>query len=300
MDNKNLLTSFIEFIESSISDKEKFTRFIICLVIFISGIGGITWVVLDRIKPQKVQISDRNITIEGGSGGILTVSKDKTKSIIMTLPSNGGKNDLWVDPGIMVSKGDEIKITASGKINLSLAGLVKTAEKDTKLKIPWNGPDGLELADNINPNYPESVRFTTIPNKPFGMLIAGVKDNKLDEIKTYLIGKERRFEVESDGKLLLTVNDIWLSPENKHAYLPPLEENYNFYKKNILHSIHPNLEIAREKTKDWTKQDWDEKVKENYNKRELKWDKITNDKNYGLWYHDNIGSFSVNIIIISK
>ena len=61
----------------------------------------------------------------------------------MTLPPNGGTDNEWVDPEIKVSKGDRIKITASGKINLSLAGLVKAVQKDTKPKAPWNGPEGL-------------------------------------------------------------------------------------------------------------------------------------------------------------
>lgn len=76
------------------------------------------------MKPETVKIGNGNITVEAGKAGILTVSTDKTKNIVMTLPPNGGTDNEWVDPEIEVSKGDRIKITASGKINLSLAGLV--------------------------------------------------------------------------------------------------------------------------------------------------------------------------------
>lgn len=298
MSKNNFLTSFIEFLKSS--DRNTFIRLIICFTIFLSGIGIFTWIVLHKMKPETVKIGNGNITVEAGKAGILTVSTDKTKNIVMTLPPNGGTDNEWVDPEIEVSKGDRIKITASGKINLSLAGLVKAVQKDTKPKAPWNGPEGLSDKDNMDSRYPDRVNFKTMKGQNFGMLIAAIEDKEERKKTLYRIGKEREFTASTDGKLLLTINDIWLSPKKKDAYLPPPVKYRDYYEKKVLFSINSNIDIAKQETKIWSPQKWQEEIDKEYNKRKSKWDEITRDRNYGLWYQDNIGSFSVTIIIEQK
>ena len=71
MSKNNLLTSFIEFLKSS--DRKTFIRLIICLIVFLSGMGIITWIVLDKMKPETVKIGNGSITVEAGKAGILTV-----------------------------------------------------------------------------------------------------------------------------------------------------------------------------------------------------------------------------------
>lgn len=64
------------------------------------------------------------------------------------LSPQGGENSPWVDTGIEVAPGDEIKIEASGKINLAFHRMVEAAINDTPPLHAWTGPKG-ELEEEI-------------------------------------------------------------------------------------------------------------------------------------------------------
>ncbi|MBD2341998.1 hypothetical protein H6G64_34265 [Calothrix sp. FACHB-156] len=299
--NDSLLTAVIKAFESSTSSSEKFRRGLIYFILCLLGFGALLWIILDKIKPDKVSFSKDTISIEAGKAGSLTVKEDNKKTIIMVLTPNGGTDDEWVNTEIEIKKGDTINIIASGKINVSLAGLIKAAQDDVEAKAPWNDPEGLSDAHDINPLYPERGNFKTMKQYPFGRLIAAIKkdDLSLDE---YQVGKQRTFHAENDGKLLLTINDIWLSPKKKDAYLPPdpTEKNRDYYRNEVLSSISSDKTVAQDKFSAWNKPQQDLEIMKKYNERKEKWDKLTQQKNYGLWYQDNVGSFAVTITIESE
>ncbi|MEH2086816.1 hypothetical protein [Nostoc sp.] len=297
--NDSLLTAVIKAIESLISSPEKFRRLLILFILFILGLGASLWIILDKIKPNKVNIG--TFSVEAGNAGSLTVAEDNKKTIIMVLTPNGGTDDEWVNPEIEIKKGDTINITASGKINISLAGLIEAAQDDVEPKAPWNDPEGLSKYHDINPLYPERNNFKTMKEYPFGMLIVAIKKDDLS-LDKYQVGKQRKIKAETSGKLLLTVNDIWLSPNKKDAYLPPdpTIKNREYYKNEVLNSISSDKAVVEQKFIALNKEKQDIEIIKKYNERNKRWDELTKQKNYGLWYQDNVGSFAVTITIESE
>ncbi|MBN3958242.1 hypothetical protein [Nostoc sp. NMS8] len=296
--NDALPNAVIKAVVDSTTSPEKFRRFLTYFIVGVFGIVTLTWIILDKIKPNKVSLKDGTISIEANKAGTLTLEKDNKKSIIMVLSPNGGIDDEWVDPEIQIKKGDSVNITASGKINLSLAGIIKAAQEDVQPKAPWNDPKGLSKNDDNNPLYPERNNFKTMKEYPFGMLIAAIRKDNLS-LDKYQIGNERKFKAETDGKLLLTVNDIWLSAEKKDAYLPPepTGRNREYYLNKVLGSINSDTTIATQQFLTWNKGKQDSEIMNKYNERKKKWDELNTQRNYGLWYQDNIGSFAVTITI---
>jgi hypothetical protein len=294
--NDSFPTAVIKAIESSTSSPEKFKRFLIYLVAGGLTLVALVWIIFDKMKPEKVSVG--NISFEASKGGTLTVEKDNKKTIVMVLSPNGGTDDEWVDPEIEVKAGSRVKITASGKINLSLAGMIKAAQEDVQPKSPWNDPDGLSKDDDMNPLYPERSNFKTMPEHRFGMLIAAIKKDDLT-LEKHSVGKEREFKAEADGKLLLTVNDIWLAPDKKDAYLPPepIGKHREYYENKVLNSIDSNETVAKQKFSAWTSKKQNEEILKKYQERKEKWDELNKQRNYGLWYQDNVGSFAVTITI---
>jgi hypothetical protein len=232
--------------------------------------------------------------------GTITLKEDGNSTKTMVLNPNGGSTDddnAWVDTQIKVKKGDKVKINASGKINVAVGRLIKSAKDDIRLMTRWNDPNGLPSTYD-DPNYPEVKNFKLMKEQLFGKLIAGVKESN-SIIKPYAIGKENVFEVENDGNLFLTVNDIWLSPDNKEAYLPPIS-NTDYYRNEVLESINSeNNSIAENTYSQWSEEKRKQEIQKQYDLRNEKWQQIKRERNFSLWYDDNIGAFVVTISIES-
>lgn len=100
-------------------------------------------------------------------------------------------NNGWTNSGLVVRRGQRLRINASGRVNLG--------------NNRFSTPDGL-------PNVPD--RDKLMRNQPTGGLIAVIGDDNDDFI---FIGRSRDFVVQRDGVLFLGVNEGNLS-DNSGAF----------------------------------------------------------------------------------
>jgi hypothetical protein len=100
-------------------------------------------------------------------------------------------NNGWTNSGLVVRRGQRLRINASGRVNLG--------------NNRFSTPDGL-------PNVPD--RDKLMRNQPTGGLIAVIGDDNDDFI---FIGRSREFVVQRDGVLFLGVNEGNLS-DNSGAF----------------------------------------------------------------------------------
>ena len=96
----------------------------------------------------------------------------------------------WTNSGLVVRRGQRLRITASGRVSLG---------KDSTGKDIWSTPDGW-------PNRPD--RDKLMRNQPTGGLIAVIGDDNDDFI---FVGRSRDFVAQRDGVLFLGVNEGNLS-----------------------------------------------------------------------------------------
>lgn len=103
----------------------------------------------------------------------------------------------WTSTGLIVKRGERIRITATGSVTLDPAtGLV-------------SGPEGIDQAD------PKRL----MPDRPTGALIAVIGADNDDFI---FVGRSAEFPVTRDGLLFLSVNEGTLS-DNTGAYKASIE-----------------------------------------------------------------------------
>jgi hypothetical protein len=88
--------------------------------------------------------------------------------------------EVWIDCGVEVKKGDRLRISAGGKVNLS--------------RNQSTGPEGVNISD------PQRM----MPNRPTGGLIAVIGDDNDDFI---FIGAAAEFVAARSGRLFLMVNE---------------------------------------------------------------------------------------------
>lgn len=89
-------------------------------------------------------------------------------------------NEVWVDSGLDVRPGDTIRLSASGRVQLS--------------RSQATGPEGVNIAD------PQKM----MPNRPTGGLIAVIGDDNDDFI---FIGAGAQIQARRSGRLFLMVNE---------------------------------------------------------------------------------------------
>jgi hypothetical protein len=88
--------------------------------------------------------------------------------------------EVWADSGLDVARGDKVRVSASGRVNLSRAQSA--------------GPEGVSIAD------PGKM----MPNRPTGGLIAVIGDDNDDFV---FIGQTAEFTAPRSGRLFLMVNE---------------------------------------------------------------------------------------------
>jgi hypothetical protein len=287
--NGSTLWDFLRFLITNKQGQRVITGMAAILAVAVLGTIYI-------MRPEKIEIST-------GSGTI-ALKKGSTQNTLFLLGPNGeDENTPWVGTGIEVKKGDEIKITASGRVHTSITRLVaatRTSEVDEQ---SWTDPEGLKLTDN--PNFPSAFdKQKLLPDKNgafygFGMLLAAVRDTKQqvkeDDIEP--IGKDGNFMAKTDGELVLTVNDIWLDKQDdKYTYLLPFNENFKYYQQLAYYQA----AFKGEDFDSWSEETKRKKAEEQYQKRLKSWDAIANKNNWNVWYDNNIGSFSVSITVNEK
>lgn len=99
-------------------------------------------------------------------------------------------NEVWVDSGLDVRQGDTIRLSASGRVQLS--------------RTQATGPEGVNIAD------PQKM----MPNRPTGGLIAVIGDDNDDFI---FIGAGAQLQARRSGRLFLMVNENVLE-DNSGAF----------------------------------------------------------------------------------
>ena len=253
--------------------------------------------VIYLLNPDAIDISTK--------AGSLSIKRGNHQDALILLSPGGGIDEPWIGSGVKVKKGDKIHITATGRIHCSLKKLAYAAETDKKLEMPWVGPDGMAEHQDSSSTYTD--KYKLLPNTNgahygIGMLLAAIRplegDKKGQIEKIQPIGGDNTFIADVDGELLLTVNDIWLNQDSKDAYVRAKESNYYYY---LNKAKQDNYKLIKpEDTSKWSQKTNNKKVEEQYQKREKQWQEITANKNWDLWYSDNVGAFSVSVSIESK
>lgn len=107
----------------------------------------------------------------------------------------GGKRD-WTSTGLIIKKGDKIRITATGSINIDPAGEA-------------SGPEGVDTPDSRK----------LMADKPTGALIGVIGADNDDFL---FIGRATEFTATREGLLFLSVNEGTLS-DNSGSYKAVIE-----------------------------------------------------------------------------
>ena len=208
----------IKLISDTIT-KPKFFFGFISLIAFIGLIAFGLFVLFTEYASSKVRI------VSTTKMGALTITiNDNVESANFLLSPNGtGNFTPWVSTGIKLNKNDKISFSVSGKVCTGFHKMVSAARVDSLPPLPWNGYEGIDKEQNkpprdyrkkeiirkkflIAPNYSQGkiIGIITFENKPVERPI-----NK-DIINISKFRSDSYYEVEDDGFLWLTVNDVWL------------------------------------------------------------------------------------------
>ena len=126
----SIFTNWLEVLSFLL--KTKHGLFLIGILIIVAG--AIVSFSLYITRPDQIEITTK--------AGNITLKRGNKQDAILLLNPVGAKNTPWVSTGIMVKTGDKITITASGRVNTSLKRVVKAAQTDEKLELPWVSPEG--------------------------------------------------------------------------------------------------------------------------------------------------------------
>ncbi|MEA5626525.1 hypothetical protein [Nostoc sp. UHCC 0251] len=285
--NLSTFTTWLDILSFLLKTKNGLT-IIGILIIFLGTIISLS---LYFTRPEEIEITTKagTITLKRGS---------KQDGILLLNPVGADKNSPWVSTGIIVKANDKVTITASGRVNTSLKRIVTAAQTDEETESLWVDPQGSKLEDDF---FKERNKHKLLPDKDgayygYGMLLAAVKDSKsqIKQDNIQPIGSSKTFTTPTDGELVLTVNDIWLSNDKKEVYARPLnEENFQYY----LSKAQYEAALKSEDFNSWSERTKKEKANEQYQNRLKHWENITKTNNWNVWYNDNIGAFSVSVSI---
>ena len=249
------------FFSTAISSYGNLTRFIIliCLAIIVAGLT--TWLLLKKLNKDK---SDLNVSFSE-NGATLIINSSGSKALFL-LPASAA----WLNTGIEIENNSSLIFTTSGKVNLGINNLVKSAEANTKPRSIWTDPIGynvsLQAKDRMRTNIlvkPESKLGTVIGfiQKP-GDVPPG--ENNPRPPSTFEVQNNKTFTSSSKGQLWLSVNDFLMSPKerelSKQAFI--------------------GESIGRERKE-----------------REKEFENIENQAYWNLWFDDNIGEYLIQIDI---
>jgi hypothetical protein len=306
-----------------LADPNKWSGFLYLLITHPRGWLGMTVVAAIAISAALTAITVINpeqIEILTNSGSI-ALRRGSTQDAIISLSPNGGNEEKpWVRTGIEVKKGDKIKITASGRVNTSIRRIVAKTQRTEIGEQIWASPTGID-SKVIEPYFSFLDQYKLLPKKDkkdigFGTLLATVgygditkqpENIEPEDIEPFvprsLNDNFMEFSAKSDGELELTVNDIWLSEDKKNAYVPPVDKNISDDGKKVFYYLQlAELEAAvrGEDFKSWSEETKRKKKEEQHQRRNKGWDSIKKNKDWNIWYNENIGAFSVSITVNEK
>lgn len=125
-------------------------------------------------------------------------------------------SDMWANSGVQVQKGDKVYLSASGAFNGKMTQVLDNASNNVKLEHPWTTAEGKDKVD-----------FVICPEYPFGTVLFTVNKDKMSCMENSTRGKvyslaghlhnrnqsKSGYEIDKNGQLFFSVNDIFLSPE---------------------------------------------------------------------------------------
>jgi hypothetical protein len=183
-------------------------------------------------------------------------------------------NKLWLNTGLQIKPGQEVKITATGSINLAIHRLVEAAHTHKYPRWGWMEPEG---GQPLNPAHQDLriKQYLISPDNNYGVLLACITTDDLGKSNpkpknVSVIGRNASIKSEKRGKLWLVVNDAVLNKDAKNAYVQPqkdLDATYGVGKVTV-------------------------------KQREEEWKRIVDDGYFDAYFDDNAGAFLVQLQIV--
>lgn len=201
--------------------------------------------------------------IQPATGGVMYRLGGADRALIFLL----GASAPWAPTEFEVRKGDNLEISASGQVCLSIHHLVEAAKSDTRPPHGWADPSGLPQSLKWKIFQKQDYwreRYLLVPNEPYGALVATVVPpgkTQPEPNSAFLVGRHWSGTAPASGRLWFAVNDVILTPDTREAYDIPEGQKESGY--NVPRSFC----------------------------------QITYDQYWNLWYDDNVGSF---LIVVRK
>jgi hypothetical protein len=258
--SQNLLLNLLEQLWNL--SKSKVAR-LIMLLMLSALLVLVPVLVLNNLLAVELKFNQ-----EGTS--VLMRGNEPSKAIVL-LPAN----KLWLNTGLAVKSGQQLKISATGSINLAVHRLVAATKAHQPLEPGWMDPNGNQGTSSRNIDE-QRKKYLIDPNSEYGVLIAGIvhqgkpdlgKDNpKADEI--YVVGKWNSFRSKEGGTLWLVVNDAVLNENAGEIYVGS--------QKLLDQSYPPPGSVTVEK-------------------KRQEWQAIKERRYFQAYFDDNVGDFLVQI-----
>lgn len=178
-------------------------------------------------------------------------------------------NKLWLNTGLEIKPGQEVKITATGSINLAIHRLVEAAYTHKYPRLGWMEPEG---GQPLGYKDLRIKQYLISPDNNYGVLLACITTEDLSKTNPKpknisVIGRNASIKSEKGGKLWLVVNDAVLNKDAESAYIlsqKELDETYGSGKVTV-------------------------------KQREDEWKRIVDDSYFEAYFDDNSGAFLVQI-----
>jgi hypothetical protein len=216
-------------------------------------------------------------------GATVLLRGSEPKSVVVLLPASR----LWLDSGIELKPGQKVNVSASGAINLSVHRLTEAAQNTIPPKHGWTTPSGVKDRDDLR--CIDQIRESLLiePRASYGSLLAYIKPANAAEpnVKNPIPPNIQVINSPSSqlgysnpdglkGRLYFTVNDIVLKNDAKY--------------KQAFISDPACLDRSYGK-------DSNGKSRFTVAQMEQKWDRVTTENYWNIWFDDNIGEFLVKI-----
>lgn len=259
--------------------------------VLIAAITLVLLLIIHVIGADRVEITT--------NAGTIAIKTGSTQNAVLMLSAAGSREDRlpWTGTGIMVNKGDKVKIEASGLVHTALNKLITVAQTDRKLEPSWVDPNGSIREEERDWDDKRKEHKLMLDKDGahygYGMLLAAVRNDQRQVLEKVAVGKKYKFDVKNNGELVLAVNDLLLDTNARNIYALPLENNYSYYKNKV----EEEDKLREENTDSFSNKTLDEKVKEEYQKRLKAWEDVVKNNNWMVWYDDNIGAFSVSVTV---
>jgi hypothetical protein len=216
-------------------------------------------------------------------GATVLLRGSEPRSVVVLLPASR----LWLDSGLELKPGQKVNVSASGAINLSVHRLSEAAENTIPPRHGWTTPSGVKGRDDLR--CIDQIREPLLiePKASYGSLLAYIKPANAAEpnVKNPIPSNIQVINSPSSqlgysnpdglqGRLYFTVNDIVLKndPKYKQAFISDPECLDRSYGKDS--SGKSKLTVAQ---------------------MEQRWNRVTSNNYWNIWFDDNIGEFLVKI-----